>query len=309
MRFDDQGNQPALTLIFRGKGLRISARERSLWDKRVHVRFQPSAWADTSFCIDYAKNIFPQLVDTTLPNLLFVDGLSAQQNVEFRKALLEFARTEVHVLVGDCTDSIQAVDNGVGKALKVAITRLWDDWLVDHIEEADSLTASDIRILTTRFAGEAWEGLCRDNSQMFRVAALHTGCLMTIDGSDDQEIKPQGAETGYSFDDADEGTADFESSTRALEVVGNDGNYSSDIEDNVCRLDSDSDDDDENIDGGADTSESDRGVNIFECEDDRLRSIGSMRGAVQDLRKDEEDNLNIALGLPVEILGFEARTS
>ena len=34
------------TLIFQGKGLRISKEEKSNWDKRVKVFFQEKAWCD-----------------------------------------------------------------------------------------------------------------------------------------------------------------------------------------------------------------------------------------------------------------------
>ena len=33
-------------LIFKGKGLRITKKERDAWDKRVSVEFQPNAWCD-----------------------------------------------------------------------------------------------------------------------------------------------------------------------------------------------------------------------------------------------------------------------
>ena len=36
------------TIIFRGKGKRISANEKSCWDRRVNVMFQPKVWCDES---------------------------------------------------------------------------------------------------------------------------------------------------------------------------------------------------------------------------------------------------------------------
>ena len=44
--FHPSGEQPRPAIIFRGKGLRLSAVEKASWDKDVDVFFQPSAWAD-----------------------------------------------------------------------------------------------------------------------------------------------------------------------------------------------------------------------------------------------------------------------
>ena len=75
---------------------------------------------------------------------------------------------------------------------------------------------------------------------------------MTIDGTDDHKIRPQGAEgRGYSFEEGNEGTTHFKSTARALEVEENKSDDSSDVGNDVCAFDSDSDCDDENMDDGS----------------------------------------------------------
>ncbi|KAK3279172.1 hypothetical protein CYMTET_12935 [Cymbomonas tetramitiformis] len=56
--------QPRLALIFRGKGLRITELEKASWDSRVDVYFQPNAWADREFCLDWAKRTYASWAKT-----------------------------------------------------------------------------------------------------------------------------------------------------------------------------------------------------------------------------------------------------
>ena len=55
-------------------------------------------------------------------------------------------------------------------------------------------TASERRILITRWAGEAWRRICTEEKyDSIRYKCwLNTGCLITADGSDDSLIKPEG---------------------------------------------------------------------------------------------------------------------
>ena len=55
--------QPRATVIFRGQGKRLSQAERDLWDKRVHVTFQPKAWADRQWCMEWGASEFARIVD------------------------------------------------------------------------------------------------------------------------------------------------------------------------------------------------------------------------------------------------------
>ena len=45
----------ARLIIFKGKGLRISAEEKRKWDKRVAVTFQKSAWCDENVMKQWVK--------------------------------------------------------------------------------------------------------------------------------------------------------------------------------------------------------------------------------------------------------------
>ena len=61
----------------------------------------------------------------------------------------------------------------------------------------DKLSAIKRRILMTKWTGKAWREL-RQDKLFFKKLFQKTGCLMTIDGTDDELIRPQGLD-GYNF--------------------------------------------------------------------------------------------------------------
>ena len=59
-------------LIFRGKGMRISKDELMAYDKDVDVYWQPKAWADTNFCLEWIKETFSKAVSDIDEYVLFL---------------------------------------------------------------------------------------------------------------------------------------------------------------------------------------------------------------------------------------------
>ena len=69
-------------IIFRSKG-HVSQVEKQAYDKRVDVYFQSHAWADSDFCMQWARRTFQQglKIGDELPaaqNLLLMDNLHGQ---------------------------------------------------------------------------------------------------------------------------------------------------------------------------------------------------------------------------------------
>ena len=94
------------------------------------------------------------------------------------------------------TDKIQTIDAGFGKMLKKRIGEEMDKWL----EEEDNLelwhnkiTARQRRILMTKGTGAAMRALLKEKEFIKRIFQK-TGCLITIDGNDDNMTNPQGLE-------------------------------------------------------------------------------------------------------------------
>lgn len=98
------------------------------------------------------------------------------------------------------TDKVQPIDAGCGKMLKTKIREEMDKWLEeeDNLELwHDKLTAKSRRILMTKWTAAAWEELTKDRI-FFKKLFQRTECLITVDGTDDDLVKPQGLE-GYKF--------------------------------------------------------------------------------------------------------------
>ena len=205
VQLSNSARQPKATIIFRGKGLRLRQSERESWDSRVNVLFQPKAWADNSICLSWANDIFAKAVTPGAASVLFCDSLVHQTTDDFRKSLLK-SDTKVHLLKSNCTDEIQVIDAGIGKKTKALISQRCDDWLQEDTDLErwvnGTLTASDRRVLLTKWLADAWEEVCKTTD--FEKVGHRTGCLMTTDGSEDKEICPQGIQD-YSFADADVG--------------------------------------------------------------------------------------------------------
>ena len=195
--------QPALTICFRGTGVRIKKSERDQYHPDVNVQFQRKAWYDEPTCLDWAiKHFSRDVKEVSGRNLLFMDNLDGHIRVPFKKALMQQCNSAPHYLTAEATSEIQVIDGGPGKEVKDEGEKILEEMLLNDEEFFKKwtgpvgLTASDKRVLITQIMGKAHERV------MARLdvekVARKTGCLMTIDGSDDSLIQPQGLED-YSF--------------------------------------------------------------------------------------------------------------
>ena len=174
--------QPPLTLILRGQGLRIKAAERERYDTlmaagKVHITWQKKAWADDAWCLAWAEEHWPRIIDqyrTVLGldeseqtiKLLLVDGLSGQVTDAYFAEMWQNSHTKVHVSPAGCTDGVQPVDHGVGKEIKrVAFDIYLDKWLEDDDNRrrwtappgSGGLEAWELRVLFVNLLVQAWD--------------------------------------------------------------------------------------------------------------------------------------------------------
>ena len=191
-------DQPNPTLVFRGQGLRISAVEKAAWDKRVNVMFQEKAWVDRKTCNEWAEKYFCPYVKENHPNdesVLFCDNLDAQTQPEFLEKLRAVSCSRF-LTPPECTDLTQAVDAGLGRNVKVLTAKEFECWLEydENLEkwEDGKLSASDKRILITHWVGAAWEKLFSNKDYHPDRYFERTGCLLTLDGSEDDKVNVQG---------------------------------------------------------------------------------------------------------------------
>ena len=153
---DSQPVPPAI--IFRGKGKRVKDSELQAYDSRVHIYWQENSWLDSRVALEWVENT--PAIDKTEDNVLFLDNLACQTTVEFHGACRRLANTLVYPLPADETDKCQPVDQGEGNMIKQLIGDQLDEFLekYDNLDKWQSnLTASERRILITKWLGQAWE--------------------------------------------------------------------------------------------------------------------------------------------------------
>ena len=194
----EQTIKPAI--IFRGKG-NVSLQELSKHDKRVDVYFQKNAWMDHEINLEWTKNTFiPGVAQKSKENVIFADNVYFQLSKEFHEACREKGNATVYMLPENQTDKLQPIDAGIGRLMKLKIGNTLDKWLEvkENIEKwQGKMSAKERRILMTKWVGDAWDEMQR-YQDLFRKAFKRTGCLITVDGSGDDLIHPQGYEN-YEF--------------------------------------------------------------------------------------------------------------
>ena len=100
----------------------------------------------------------------------------------------------VYLLPESHTDKIQPIYAGFGKMYKTKIGEEMDEWLETEVnldQWHDKVSARQRRILMTKWAGAAWRELAKDQA-FIKKLFQKTGCLLTIDGTGDDMIRPQG---------------------------------------------------------------------------------------------------------------------
>lgn len=186
------------TIIFRGQGQRITQVEKRLWDPRVTVMWQPKAWADREFSNAWAREHLCPTIATQNPGeecIAFCDNLDSQITKEFLNTLKSVSCFRF-LLPPDATEYTQPVDQGLGRNLKVIIQAIFEEWLEleDNLDkwEHGKIAAFEKRILITQFVGEAWERMFQPGKYNSTSYFEKTGCLLTLDGSEDDKVKIDG---------------------------------------------------------------------------------------------------------------------
>lgn len=198
-------------LVFRGKGLRISAAERAAYDPRVKVFFQPKAWVDRAVLSEITKAFIEHEIQTSYgidKEALWVgDNLECQTRPEFRSQMKEGMNATVKHYPPKTSDKGCApVDNGLGGMWKAKIGEIQEAWL-ENDENAlkwdnDTMTASEKRVALTAWAGEAWEWCCSGEAkrECLRRYLEKAGAMMTADGSGDEKITLEGLPVGFKYE-------------------------------------------------------------------------------------------------------------
>ena len=196
--FSPKGKQPPLGIVFHGSGKRISEDERSSWHKDVHMSFQENAWVDTKITVDWVKKTLKTATAHLKRFILFADNLASQVHDDFKESVSGCSGVVWYGLP-DKTSLWQPVDAAYAKMLKTLMEQEHHKWLDDeeHVDRwygnEEPYSAKERRILITHWADEAYTKLCENEYDDFRRKLwLKTGCLISVDGSNDNKIAPEG---------------------------------------------------------------------------------------------------------------------
>ena len=149
-------------LIFQGTGKRISKDEIAAYDDDADVYWQPNAWADAIFSVQWIKNTLADAVEGLYEYVLYYDNLTAQVSDDFMKEVRQ-SKGIVWFGIPNGTHFWQPADAGPGKVFKSRIKQEQNTWLEldENIEiwlgnDEGKLTAKDRRILITGLVGNAY---------------------------------------------------------------------------------------------------------------------------------------------------------
>ena len=142
-------------------------------------------------------------------SLQLCDNLNGQVAEKFVKAVAEHAPGSLRFGPKKATHVWQPVDHHVGAAYHYKMGCCYDELMATFNER--KISAPEIRILLTKWAGRAFQELEAEREKreaacaaleaagepvpaearsLFYRAFLRTGCLVTADGTGDEEIKP-----------------------------------------------------------------------------------------------------------------------
>lgn len=185
------------TIIFRGQGKRIAKSEQESWDSRVRVMFQKKAWCDEVIMKEWVAsewaNVFtnPHTASST-GKILVADVHTAQQTDDVKAALCKYKTELVNVPPG-CTSRIQPLDVSVNKPFKEAVKRQHEAHISENLAlyTEGRLTASDRRVLLTKWVGVAWQEINQKKDVIVR-SFRKCGISLAVDGTENSEVKIEG---------------------------------------------------------------------------------------------------------------------
>ena len=201
-------------LIFHGEGSGLSQDERQQYDERVMVELQDSAWCGEPMMLWWLDQMWkrPTCPDAEKPRLLIVGMNNAQKTANIQQSLAA-CKTTVVPVPPDCTNLVQPLDVAFNEEFKAAVSHHQDEHVREILELYlnSSLTASNRRILITKWVGAAWEEASQ-KKEMVRHAFEKCGISVPIDGSNDSAINICGLEhysVNYNYADDSENEEDL----------------------------------------------------------------------------------------------------
>ena len=127
--------------------------------------------------------------------MLVLDVHRAQKTEEIQKYLREECKTEPVFVPPGTNSLIQPVDVVFNAPFKAAIDAMANSHLQENLDDyvQGRISASDRRILFTKWVGKAWEEISGKKEMIIR-SFKKCGISVDIDGSEDDQINIEGLE-------------------------------------------------------------------------------------------------------------------
>ena len=197
-----------LTILFRGKGARLSQVERDCYANlpNVTVRFQKKAWADEPVMMNWLVEFRQALATAGYGEVLLgMDNHGSQQTPWCRTFMDTFGIVPAFT-PANCTDCVSPVDHHVAVTLKNKIFALKSEYEDkraeedEHFDWDECLCAADKRMLMAQWASKAWEDICLNHHHLLLAAFVKTGFLLAKDGSQNGQVElEKGGLGNYTF--------------------------------------------------------------------------------------------------------------
>ena len=196
-------------VVFCGKGLWISQQEKSKWDRRVVDDFQQNAWVDEQVFMNWLKRQWAMAsvygISANNPRLIVMDVHRAQKTA-LVKSTLRNQHTSIAMIPPGCTSLMQPLDVVVNAPCKAKVEFYAEQHYEANISHwmNEKYTASDRRILMTKWIADAWVDISVNNKDSIVIVlpVVHDSCnncnyirsfkksgiTVNPDGSEDEEI-------------------------------------------------------------------------------------------------------------------------
>ncbi|RPA89608.1 hypothetical protein L873DRAFT_1849216 [Choiromyces venosus 120613-1] len=183
-------------LIFHAAtGAQVRRKEEALYDKRVTVEFNPTAYNNEALFLRWIEEELIKLEDWKDGGLLAIDAAEFHKTEKILTTLREHSIIPSMIPPG-CTRLVQPLDISINKPFK-ELLRDYVDSYVELEEHAGKETWSvgDRRVMTTICVSRAWDQFCRESHHLVITSFRNVGLSLHPNGSEDHELSIKGIAT------------------------------------------------------------------------------------------------------------------
>jgi len=180
-------------LIFHAAtGAQIRRNEEGLYDNRVTIEFNPTAYNNEALLLRWIDEALIKLEDWKDGGLLAIDA------AEFHKIERVLNTLPNHCIIPSmippgCTGLVQPLDISINKPFK-ELLREHVESFAEEKEDAGKETwiVGDRRVMTTTCVSHAWAQFCQESRHLVIISFQNVGLSLHPNGSEDQELNIKG---------------------------------------------------------------------------------------------------------------------